>query len=225
MKRTSLLWLFGGFAIGLAIAIAIIPSFTPQGSAKPFGFFNNWGGMGGGMMPYGNTGQVPPNGSNNGGYNQNYWGQMMGPGMMNPQTGSTNGYPTNFSSNGQRIYFTASSKSGKPISARMMGMKMVNMQMSCAYCHGTQGQGQTISMPMGTWQTPKIAYKYLVSENHGHNNETEEDHAKYTEESIKRAITEGIDPDGDELQWPMPSWNMAEEDLNDLVNYLKELPE
>ena len=190
------------------------------------------------MMPYGNNRQASPNGANNGVapggeyYNQNPWGGMMGPGMgsgmMVPQTGNGNlnniNFPTSFTSNGQRIYFSASNTSSQPISAKIMGMEMVNMQMSCAYCHGPKGQGQTIAMHMGTWQTPKISYEYLISDDHGNNNESSDGHGLYTEEKIKRAITEGVNPDGEDLQWPMPRWNIGEEDLNDLIKYLKELP-
>ncbi len=232
MTRKSWLFLLGGLVIGLVAAILVVPALLPQYMEKPFDPFNNWGGMGSGMMPYGNNGQVPPNGANNGvapggNYNQNPWGGMMGPGMgpnmMGPQVGNAN-FPASFTTNGQRIYFAASSESGKPISAKMMGMEMVNMQMSCAYCHGAQGQGQTITMQMGTWQTPKISYEYLISDDHGQNNESSNGHGHYTEEKIKRAITEGINPDGKALQWPMPRWNISEEDLNDLLKYLKELP-
>jgi hypothetical protein len=30
------------------------------------------------------------------------------------------------------------------------------------------------------------------------------EHKPYTDETIKRAITEGVEPDGESLDWPMP---------------------
>jgi len=53
--------------------------------------------------------------------------------------------------------------------------------------------------------------------------EGEEAHPLYTDETIKRAITQGEDPDGEPLDWPMPRWTMSDEDLNDLLEYLKGL--
>lgn len=64
---------------------------------------------------------------------------------------------------------------------------------------------------------PKITYKALTEGEHeGH---------RYTEEDIKRAIREGIEPDGEELDPCMPRWKMSDEDLNDLIEFLKTLGE
>lgn len=49
------------------------------------------------------------------------------------------------------------------------------------------------------------------------------DHSPYTEEKVKRAIIEGLDPAGNRLQFPMPQWQMSNGDLNDLVNFIKTL--
>ncbi len=51
-----------------------------------------------------------------------------------------------------------------------------------------------------------------------HNNET-----PFTDELIKRAITQGIDADGKRLEPPMPLWQVTDSDLNDLLEYLKTL--
>jgi len=48
-------------------------------------------------------------------------------------------------------------------------------------------------------------------------------HESYTDETIKQAITEGVEPDGEPLDWPMPRWSMSDEDLNDLIEFLKTL--
>jgi len=53
--------------------------------------------------------------------------------------------------------------------------------------------------------------------------EGEEEHPPYTDETIKRAITQGVDPAGEPLEWPMPRWSMSDEDLEDLLDYLKSL--
>lgn len=42
-------------------------------------------------------------------------------------------------------------------------------------------------------------------------------------ELIKRAITEGLNPAGEPLDRTMPRWQMSEEDLDDLLEFLKTL--
>jgi hypothetical protein len=64
-------------------------------------------------------------------------------------------------------------------------------------------------------------YKTLTSEEMEH--EGEEIHPPYTDETIKRAITEGIEPDGEPMDLTMPRWQMSERDLDDLLEFLKML--
>jgi len=118
---------------------------------------------------------------------------------------------TKFSSNGERIYYTATSRSKKPITAQIGMMRMSSPPMACVDCHGEDGKGGTIRMMMGNFRAPNITYKELAEDE------------KHTDEDIKKAITKGIEPDGKELNFPMPRWSMAKEDLNDLINYLKTL--
>jgi hypothetical protein len=50
-----------------------------------------------------------------------------------------------------------------------------------------------------------------------------EEHVPYTEETLKKALTEGVMPDGKELNKRMPRWQMTSQDLDDLVAFLKSL--
>ena len=170
-----------------------------------------------------------------GGMNQ---GMMQGQDMMQGQGGMMAGQgttKTDFSSNGERIYYTATSKSGDQITFNMAGSGMgggMNMSggmmgtgapmMRCVTCHGEDGRGGTVQMMMGSIEVPDIRYKTLTTEDNAHGEEGDE-HIPYTEEDIKKAITEGIEPDGGTLKMPMPRWNMSEEDLDDLIEYLKTL--
>jgi cytochrome c oxidase subunit 2 len=119
-----------------------------------------------------------------------------------------------FKSNGERIYFTATSNSGKPIISSIGTMAMRGM-MSCAACHGADGKGGRGRMMMWTFDASDIRYSTLTA---GGGNET-----PYTDELIKRAITQGVDADGKRLEPPMPVWQMSDSDLNDLLEYLKSL--
>lgn len=130
-----------------------------------------------------------------------------------------------YRSNGEQIYFTATSQRGTSITSDLrMGM-MGNRAWTCVTCHGADGRGGTVRMMMRIFETPDIRYQTLTASGHGEEGEEEEEHGHepYTDEDIKRAITEGIEPDGKPLDWPMPRWTMSDEDLDDLLEFLKTL--
>lgn len=138
-----------------------------------------------------------------------------GPGMRPRGAG-----PSEFASNGERIYFTARSGSSEPIGFTE-GPHWFQMHGgSCVSCHGPDGRGG-VRVPMTDQIAPDIRYSTLTSAEH----ETEggEEHPPYTEEMLGRAITDGLDPAGEPLSWVMPRWRMSERDLSDLVDYLKSL--
>jgi cytochrome c oxidase subunit II len=68
---------------------------------------------------------------------------------------------------------------------------------------------------MQSYDVPNITWAELTAQ--------DMDHPPYTEETRKRAITQGLDPAGNQLEYPMPRWQMSEQDLNDLVAYIKTL--
>jgi cytochrome c oxidase subunit 2 len=128
-----------------------------------------------------------------------------------------------FRSNGEQIYFTATSQRGTPITSDMgMGM-MQGGTLACATCHGADGRGGQVRMMMGVFEAPDIRYRTLTSEEHGEEGEEGMEHEPFTDEAIKRAITEGVEPNGEPLDRPMPRWSMTDEDLDDLVEFLKTL--
>jgi len=122
---------------------------------------------------------------------------------------------SDFQSNGERIYFTATSNSGKPIISSIGTMTMRGGMMSCAACHGADGKGGRGRTMMWTFDAPDIRYSTLTA--------VRENETQYTDELIKRAITQGVDADGKRLESPMPVWQMSGEDQNDLIEYLKTL--
>jgi cytochrome c oxidase subunit 2 len=134
-----------------------------------------------------------------------------------------------YASNGERIYFTGSSATGLTITAQMPGMhRMGSGMMACASCHGEDGRGGTVRMMMSTFEAPDIRYERLTSLEHGDaeaadEGEAHEEHPPYTDETIKRAITQGLDPAGEPLEWMMPRWDMTDQQLDDLLAYLKTL--
>lgn len=159
------------------------------------------------------------------------WGPgMMGPGMMGPGgweiMGRPGGVPlkTRYDSNGERIYYTGISERTGPVPFQGGPMWLWMHGGGCVNCHGIDGRGG-VPVMMGTAIPADIRYVALAEEEGGaHGKEAErEAHPPYTDELIKRAIMQGLDPAGKPLDWTMPRWAMTEVDLNDLIAYLKTL--
>ena len=149
---------------------------------------------------------------------------MMG-GQMDPrlmQNMMANFAKRSYSSNGEKIFLTSVDDEGNlilPTSAPSGFSHMMSMMrpLACVHCHGINGKGGFV-FPDGT-RSADIRWKSLSSKEH----EKEEEHPPYTEETAKKAITDGVDPAGEQLSVYMPRWQMSEKDLNDLVEYLKKL--
>ncbi len=154
-------------------------------------------------------------------------GMMMGTPYQAPYQGAQPGYvqpapapQMQFSSNGEMIYYTGVDKNGKPIVPKFGGpMWLYRHGGSCVSCHGEDGRGGRPVM-MCSEIPPDIRYSALTSEEMEHG---EGEHPPYNDTTIKRAITQGLDPAGNELDPCMPRWAIDEDDLNDLILFLKEL--
>jgi cytochrome c oxidase subunit 2 len=136
-------------------------------------------------------------------------------GTISPTTGVTTG--TTSAANGRSIYMSSVDQYGNRItSSGGPGMGMMQGTFSCATCHGADGHGGRVTVMMQTYDVPDITWTDLTASGMM-------DHPPYTEATLKRAITEGIDPAGEALEYPMPKWQMSEQDLDELVGFLKTL--
>lgn len=79
---------------------------------------------------------------------------------------------------------------------------------SCAACHRADGSGG-IHLRGGA-VSADLRYKALVS------SQTQ----PYTLALLERAISTGIDDDGDPLNQVMPRWKLSKRDLHDVANYV-----
>ena len=124
-----------------------------------------------------------------------------------------------YPSNGERIYYTGINELGERIPFEGGPMWLYMHGGGCVSCHGEDGRGG-VPVMMGTEIPPDIRYEHLIEEEH---EEEGEEHPSYTDETLKRAITAGLNPAGEPLDYTMPRWRMSEADLNDLLDYLKGL--
>jgi mono/diheme cytochrome c family protein len=114
---------------------------------------------------------------------------------------------------GERIYRYGLDRAGQPIP---LSGGMMMMSSGCAGCHGRDGRGLTTPM----YAAPDITYANLTDpqgmlEPDGSRGPT------FTDASMRTAVTEGVDPEGDHLLWPMPRWNLTDAQWADLLAYLK----
>lgn len=148
--------------------------------------------------------------------------QMPGPMMDGRGTADA------FASNGERIYFTGSSRSGGTISYEQgPGGGMMAGMLACADCHGPEGRGGRVRMMMQSFEAPDIRWETLTAEegDHQHEEGEQHQHPPYSPETLGRAIAEGIDSAGEPLDPVMPRWQMSEQDLADLIAFLRTLGE
>jgi len=141
----------------------------------------------------------------------------MGPSMMGGWWQGWYGKKS-FASNGEQIYYTGTSTKTGPIPRSDGPMWVAMGGFGCVACHGVEGRGG-VPVMMGTAIPADIRYEALIKGEYEHG----EKEAPYTDSLIKRAITEGLDPEGKPLDWTMPRWQMGDADFNDLLTYLKTL--
>ena len=83
-------------------------------------------------------------------------------------------------------------------------------------------------MHMQVMDAPDIRYATLSTEEdeheQGQDDGHEAEHGEYDLEAFRLAVIEGKHPDGAPLSINMPRWQMSDDDLNDLYEFLKSIP-
>ena len=115
---------------------------------------------------------------------------------------------------GRHIYQHGESPAGRPITALAGGTEMGAGIFACATCHGADGRG----VPEGGVEPSDLRWETLQKVIM-----TGRKRPRYDDARLARAIREGVDSAGNTLSPVMPHFRMADEDLADLVSYLKRL--
>lgn len=90
---------------------------------------------------------------------------------------------------------------------------MMGGRLACADCLGPDGRGGKRVVHMTVINAPDIRWATLTETEHGEQGnhdqgeEGEMDHPPYTEETFKRAVSQGLDPGGNPLDPAMPRGN------------------
>ncbi len=120
---------------------------------------------------------------------------------------------------GKTVYTEGRSGRGNEAYALVLGGDVVPAaQLPCVQCHRADGRGGDESFA----PVPEIRWHRLTSP-HGATTRFGRPRPAYDEALLKRALREGLDAAGEPLDAVMPHYEMAEEDLGDLVAYLRVL--
>lgn len=119
---------------------------------------------------------------------------------------------------GRAIYQRGEGSSEQSIAAFIGEIEVPASTLTCAGCHGDAGTGKSeggIAAGNVTWQN--------LTKESGHTHADGRKHAPFTEATFARALTDGVDPDGNNLLTAMPRYRMSAEDIAALVAYLKRI--
>lgn len=119
---------------------------------------------------------------------------------------------------GKSIYLRGVSASGQEMTAVMGEIDVPASTLTCAGCHGVEAQGKT----EGGVTAGNLTWQHLLKP-YGHTHPTGRKHGAFNEASFVRAVTAGVDPDGNTMLVAMPRYKMSPADLADLVAYLKRI--
>lgn len=129
--------------------------------------------------------------------------------------------------NGASIYFSSINSRGERIpytGGPDFGGMMTGAYLTCAACHGPEARGGVHQMQMQVMEAPDIRYVALSGETGEHEEGEEEEHGAYDLEDFRLAVVEDKHPDGALLDPNMPRWQISDEDLADLLAFLKSIP-
>jgi mono/diheme cytochrome c family protein len=128
---------------------------------------------------------------------------------------------------GQSIYLRGVLGSGEPLQGnRDAGVAAAGSDAACASCHQRSGLGAR----EGNVTVPPITGQYLFASRAREAGEPGsrvgsrlEDRDPYTDETLARAIREGLDSQGRPLGYLMPRYALGDEDMAALILYLEQL--
>jgi len=128
---------------------------------------------------------------------------------------------------GEKIYRQGLLKTGAPLRGQREagGLQVRGADAACMNCHQRSGLGTT----EGRNKIPPVAGAYLFSRRASNLDESHlpyvegmrADREPYTEQTLARAIREGVDSDGRPLSYLMPRFALGDADMAALIAYLK----
>jgi ABC-type branched-subunit amino acid transport system substrate-binding protein len=147
------------------------------------------------------------------------WKPLFGvkPAPVSAQTKSEPGGLTAAEKRGKAFYLRGESSSGKDITAIISEIDVPASTMTCSGCHGARGEGTT----EGGVTAGNLTWSFLTKP-YGHDH-GDRKHSAFSDATFIRSVTSGLDPSGNKLAVAMPTYRMPQEDMTDLIAYLKRI--
>jgi len=125
---------------------------------------------------------------------------------------------TESSKRGRHIFFQGEKTSGESLTANIgaASIPVPATALPCTGCHGRDGKGR----PEGGVRPSDITW-FNLTKKYGGTTSIGRRYNAYDISSFLTAVTKGIDSAGNKLDTSMPRYNIARQDAQDLVAYLK----
>jgi hypothetical protein len=130
---------------------------------------------------------------------------------------------------GEAIYRSGKLGSGAPLEGVRLdgGQSVAGEGAACVHCHRDSGLGSQ----EGTYAIPPVSARFLYHQRAAHDEHRDlpyvagehPDREPYSDETLARAIRDGVDPQGRALGYLMPRFALNDADMAALIGYLKTL--
>jgi cytochrome c len=128
---------------------------------------------------------------------------------------SSCGFGSGYDGDGESIFMTGKTREGDVVQnfVDRDALRDKDLVLSCAACHGADaGGGKNTIASFGPYVAPPLQWSVLTSTQDG---------VPYTESSFIAAVRTGIAPEGYRLHHPMPTWELKDEHLSEIITFLK----
>ena len=116
--------------------------------------------------------------------------------------------------NGRSIYFTGKDMEG----TRITTANPSRFYQSCAVCHGPDGAGG-VRLADGAVSAKLGSHAHMLDQMASMDSMKKE-MTPWTVALFERAISTGVDENGEKLSPVMPTWKMSKRDLHDIALYI-----
>jgi mono/diheme cytochrome c family protein len=119
---------------------------------------------------------------------------------------------------GETIYVEGTNGQGDRIT-RTTEMGVLG-QAGCRSCHGEDAEGRSIHTALGDYDAPDIRWSVI---SHPFPNDEGGLDPAYDPTTFARAVRDGIDSGGGDLDPVMPHWDLTDQEVDALIAYLQTL--
>ena len=119
---------------------------------------------------------------------------------------------------GKAFYLRGEDASGQEMMAKVEDLDVPARTLTCAGCHGSHGEGKS----EGGVEAGSLTWSSLIKP-HEHFKPDVRKHVAFSDSSFGRALTTGLDPSGNRMAAAMPTYPMSQEDVSNLIAYLKRI--